>query len=372
VGYEIVPYRPALRPGIVGLYRHLIGCDDARNDSYFRWKHEENPYTAEPLVYAALIGGEVAGIRGFQGARWQIGESDVTADWLAACDLVIHPRHRGRKLFDQIMSFALADLARRGYELTLSWSANPITRALQLRSGWQLVGDYATWQVRTLRASRIYNWSRRLRHLPLVWRATPPLLSAVLPPSYDRLDAAWAKCPDPNLQLAREPLPDAMSELAQGARSARIRHVRTPRFYRWRYRNPLSDYRFMYWREARVEGFMVLSLWRDGNGADIRILDWEASRPEILHAMLRRLAALGGCDTLSIWTATLGPECRKVLLDLGFEARDESRGDAASFHPGLMVIGADSATVGGPGLHRDHVFQNLDRWDLRMAHSDAY
>lgn len=370
--YDIVRYQPALRAGLVALYRDLISNDSRLNDAYFRWKHEDNPYAPEPLVYAALMRGEVVGMRGFLGARWHLGDSGVLANWLAACDLVIDPAHRGRKLSQQIMSFALADLASRGYRVTLNWSGNPVTRSLSLRAGWRLVGTYATCQIQTPRASRSYRWAKRIRQWPIVWRTTPALLRVILPPSFDRLDAAWSRSSGANPGIGHAPLPDEMSELVErlGATN-RIRHVRDPAYYRWRYRNPLCDYRFVYWREARLEGFVVLQLRRDGNGADIRVVDWEASRAQILDEIFRRIVAVGGFDVLSMWTATMPERLANTLAALGFSERDESR-NGTSYHPGLMAIGSDEETIRKAGLDEARLFSAFERWDLRMAHSDAY
>jgi hypothetical protein len=185
------------------------------------------------------------------------------------------------------------------------------------------------------------------------------------------MDAAWAANAHANLELSRAPRADAMSELAQRTGDKCVRHVRDPDFYRWRFRNPLCDYRYVYWHESRLEAFAVLQLWRDGNGADVRIVDWEASRPEVFHSMLRRIAERGGSDVLSIWTAALEAEGRSTLANLAFRERDETR-DGTTFRPGLMAIGADTDTIRESGLETHQLFSCLDRWALRMAHSDAY
>ncbi|MEO8753022.1 MAG: GNAT family N-acetyltransferase [Casimicrobiaceae bacterium] len=372
MNYDVVRYRPELRPGVIALYRHLISDDPVLNDCYFRWKHETNPYVDEPHVYVALCEGEVVGMRGFQGARWHLGNSGVRASWLLACDLAVDPAHRRKKLFYRIMQFALADLMKRGFESTLSWSANPITYSASLRSGWRLVGPYATWEIRTKRAARARKMGHHLSTWPIAWRLAGVPAALALHRGFGALDAAWSKAPASKcLSIARASEPEAMSELVARVGTRSIQHVRDAAYYEWRYRNPSCDYRFISWKEQRLEGFMVLQLARLGNAADIRIIDWQASEPEILEKMLSRVARTGGFDMLSIWTATLSEGFTKSLHSLGFRQKDESNG-TPHYRPGLLAFGTAGADDLKPGADGADMFSSLGKWDLRMAYSDAF
>ena len=162
-----------------------------------------------------------------------------------------------------------------------------------------------------------------------------------------------------------------MGDLVGRANSRPIRHVRDATYYGWRYRNPSGDYRFIYAREDRLEGFLVLQRARLGNAADIGIVDWEASRPEILESMLSGVVRNGGFDMLSIWTATLPDEFTNSLHALGFKQKDESRG-LSHYRPGLLAIGAAGTDVMHSAPNDAEIFSNLAKWDLRMAYSDAF
>ena len=72
--HKIRKYTPADRLQIVRLQRHLWSRDLAVNSEHLRWKYEQNPYVARPLIYMAVHEGEVVGMRGVYGARWQVGE----------------------------------------------------------------------------------------------------------------------------------------------------------------------------------------------------------------------------------------------------------------------------------------------------------
>jgi len=370
---EVVRYRPELRPDVVALYSHLVGPDPALNDAYFRWKHEQNPYTDEPVVYVALADGEVAGMRGFLGAHWQLGASGATARWRCACDLVVDPAHRGAGLFRRIMAFALADLAEREPpQPVLNWSANPITYGASLRSGWRLLAPYAPWSRRTARTRIARAVDERIRHWPVAWRFADVAARLALHRGFDALEHGWSAREHPAaMMLVDEARADAMAALVRGARSPRVGHVRDATYYRWRFRNPLCDYRFLYWYEPDLRGFLVLQLARRGDAADINVVDWEAATPELLDAMIAALVAIPGYDALSVWTATLPPNARTTLLRHEFGPFDDSRGDPA-YRPGLLAIGPGGSDVRDAGAGETSLLSSAESWQFRMAYSDFY
>lgn len=372
MSYEIVRYRPEFRPGVIAIEEHLVSPDAAMNDAYFKWKHEENPYVDEPIAYIALSNGKVAAMRAFQGANWLLGDNAKTASWLCACDLVVDPAHRGQKLFRRIMDFALADLARRGFGPTLNWSASPVTYGASIRSGWHLVTPYVAWARQTSLARNARSLAKRISRWPLAWRFADFPVSLALRPGFDALDAAWSRGgPTATLTIAKAPRPEAMADLVAKLGSHLIQHKRDAIYYRWRFRNPLCDYRFLFWDESGLQGFLVLQLARQGKAADIRLVDWEASNPEILEAMLSRVVELRGYDSLSIWSATLPPNIQASLEGLGLVPIDETRGDPA-FRPGLLAIGPGGSDVRKAGPAEAEMFMGVGRWDLRMVYSDAY
>ena len=372
MSYEIVRYRPEFRPGVIAIQKHLVSPDPALNEAYFKWKHEENPYVSEPIVYVALSNDEIAAMRAFQGASWLLGDSGRTASWLCACDLVVEPAHRGQKLFRRIMDFALADLGGRGFGSTLSWSASPITYGASLRSGWYLVAPYVTWARQTFRARHARGLAKRISRWPLAWRFTDLPVSLALRPGFDALDAAWSRSGrTATLTMAKAPRPEAMADLVAKVGPRLIQHKRDAIYYRWRFRNPLCDYRFLFWDESGLEGFLILQLARHAKAADIRFVDWEASKPEILDAMLSRLVEFRGYDSLSIWSATLPANIKASLQGLGFALIDETRGDP-NYRPGLLAIAPGGSEIRKAGPAEVEIFASPGRWDLRMVYSDAY
>ena len=366
MGYEVVRYRRELRPGVIALLEHLGSSDAALNDAWFRWKHEENPYTPEPVAYVVLCDGEPVAMRAFHGARWRLNEEGATQSWPCACDLVVAPSHRGAKLSWRIMDFALADLRARGTSAVLSWSANPITYTMSRRMGWQLAAPYLPWKRQTARARRWRALGDRMRRWPLAWRAASVPGSIALRRQFRAMDAAWQRASTPFVTLGREPRPDAMGALACRTSAALMGHERDAAYYRWRFGNPMSDYRFLYFDESDLEAFIVLHRARGGRAADFSIVDWEASRPELLETMLSALVEAGGYDTLSIWSSTLSTAIRSAFERHGFAAFDDTRGDP-DYRPGLLAIGCAGSTPEplAPWSSAAH-------WNLRMVYSDYY
>ncbi len=137
--YEIVKYAPRFKRQVAELQGHLWGPNVALNLRYLEWKHEENPYVDEPLVYLAFHGGELVGMRSMFGARWEAGSREFLIP--CAADLVIAPEHRDRGLFPRIMEATLEDLALRGYEYVFNMSAGTVTRLASLTMGWRGIGS---------------------------------------------------------------------------------------------------------------------------------------------------------------------------------------------------------------------------------------
>src|SRR5687767_6339979 len=70
---RIETYRPEHKRSVAKLQTRLWSSDTALNTRYLEWKYERNPYVREPLIYLALAGDEVVGMRGFHGARLEAG-----------------------------------------------------------------------------------------------------------------------------------------------------------------------------------------------------------------------------------------------------------------------------------------------------------
>jgi GNAT superfamily N-acetyltransferase len=369
--YEIVKYTPALRGQLLELQTHLWSREIDLNSAYFRWKYEENPYVREPLVHLALCDGQVVGMRGMCGARWQVGAPPEAFLAPYADDMVVAPEHRDHGLFTRLMRAALDELAGRGLDYVFNLSAGRVTSLGSLTMGWKSAGG-----VRPVgRLSRRALVRQRVRAFlagkRLLWRlASTPLLLAECRRPFARLDRAadrlWKSSA---VSLSKDARPEAMADLvARLSLDRRIRHVRDATYFAWRFRNPLREYRFLYAGGDRLEGYIVLQSARGTHGhrARVNVVDWEATGGSTRAALLDA-ARRGAFDELVTWTASLDADTRELLRRRGFTPIDEA--DTARGVPGILIrpvrdeaLRADW-TIGGRRL------LDLANWDLRMLYS---
>lgn len=352
--YEIVKYSPEFKSQIVELQTHLWSPDVDMNSSYLEWKYERNPYVDTPLIYVALCTGKVVGMRGMYGAKWQVGNPPQILHALCACDLVIAPDHRNQGVFTKIMKAALNDLAIQGYQYVFNLSAGPLTFIGSLAMGWRSIGSLhmkirRSRQKKNIKAKRFNPFN----HL-------------------DRNMEEKALDINPRLSVELTPRPQAMSELVERIGSdGRIRHVRDQQYFAWRFKNPISQYRFLYWEDSSLDGYLVLqtSVYRDR--LKISIVDWEATNMQVRTDLLQTAIHLGNFNVLSIWSATLLDEIKILLQNTGFNPQKEVK-SITKFRPTILVRPVRDEMLKTNWVIANRRILDLESWDLRMIYSDGY
>jgi len=254
--YEVVTYRPELKRQVTELQRHLWSPDPALNAAYLEWKHEQNPYVEAPLIHLALHRGQVVGMRGMFGARWQVGDPPRT--FLAPCagDLVVAPDHRNRGLVLKILETAVNDLANGEYAYIFSLSASPATQLGSLMAGWRGAGSLELahrrppetagrgdpWAAAWRRARRLDTASGRVERLVDRWGGKPRPFRAL-----DRNGTRGGLEASRHVSLEPAQRPKAMAALVERiGGDGRIRHVRDREYFAWRFRNLRSLYRLLF------------------------------------------------------------------------------------------------------------------------------
>lgn len=365
--YEIVKYRPEFKSQLVELQKHLWSPDVSVNTAYLEWKYEQNPYVDTPLIYVALHAGKVVGMRGMCGAKWQIGNPGETFLGPCAGDLVIAPDHRNRGLFTKIMRRALNDLADINYNYVFSLSSSPVTHLGSLTMGWQSVGHLQTmlWKAyHRIIPHRLQSYVTKLSLLPSPKKRNP----------FHFLDENTMKRRgkvNPYVSVEQTPRPEAMAELVERTVSdGRIRHVRGQDYFSWRFNNPLSRYRFLFWKGSRLEGYLILQTKFNNNTLRANIVDWEAANPQARSDLLETALCLGNFDTLSIWTATL-PDVVKILLEKnGFKLLSEAK-SVVKYRPTVLIRPVRDVMLKTDWIIANHRLLDLANWDLRMINSDG-
>lgn len=373
--YRILRYAPEFRDRVLRLQKQVWGSDLSVYGAYLNWKHEQNPYTEEPLIFLAVCGDEVVGMRTFFGTEWQVGAPEERFVALYADDFAIAPEHRNRGLVSRIMRSAFEELADGPWAWAVNLSAGAVTQLASLSAGWRRIVPMAPLGRRSLRAAlfgRAHQWlSRRA-----LWKGPPARMLAEAAGArspFARMDRAIERDAGrlgPEITVERSAPSEAMADLVAGIPwDGRIRHVRDARYLGWRYRNPRRDYRFLTWRRQRLEGYLVLQTRRDRppRSGRVSIVDWEASDPQVRAALLEAAIGLGGVHRLVVWNATVSPETRHLLQRKGFSPTDPEqtvRGIPSLIaRPIREALLAEDPVVGGRRL------MDPDSWDLRMIYS---
>ena len=355
MNYEIVKYHPEFRSQVLELQSHLWGPDVALNAAYLEWKHEHNPYVETPLIYMALCGGQVVGMRGMFGAKWQIGHPSQTFFGPCAGDSVIAPDHRNRGLYRKLTMAALNDLTNSGHTYVFSLSANKIAYCGSLAMGWCGIGTLQVMHRRSVDG------------LSSVSSAEEPHPFYFL----DRNAAGSQGEASPYVSVEPTPRPEALAELvARIGGDGRMRHVRDQQYFAWRFQNPRAVYRFLFWEDARLEGYLILRKWVYTDRVGVRIVDWEATNAQVRTDLLQAAIRWGEFAELTIWCATLPNEAKALLQMTGFKQL-EDKGGMTRYLPTVLVRPVRDEMLKGDWVFAGRRLLDLDNWDLRMIYSDG-
>ncbi len=181
---------------------------------------------------------------------------------------------------------------------------------------------------------------------------------------------------NPRVSLRKTARPRAMAELAERIGfDGRIRHVRDEQYFSWRFQNPLSEYRFLFWDKRRLDGFLVLHMkvYPPGNDELTYIVDWDAINGRVWHDLLQAAIQWGNFNYISIWSATLSEDVKRLLRKAGFafinktgRATRDVRGKNILVKSIDQKIQPPNWILGGRDL--------LDpiNWDLRTIYSDDF
>jgi len=375
--YKIISYRPEYRGQIVEVQKHLWGPDLEQNAAYLDWKHLRNPYLSEPLIYLALHGERVVGMRSFIGAKWEFGSPRQTVVMPLASDMVIAPEYRNRGLFPLIMKAALKDLAEKGYTYVVNLGAAPVTLLGQLTMGWRGVGSLQPMECTVarrvslpharafLRKSRLaVSVYRRLRgKIPILPRESRQNHFDILDSISDQHDHPLG----PHVLIEKSPRTGEMVEFAGRLDlDRRIRHVRDEGYYGWRFQNPRSQYRFLFWCNSKMEGYVVLQATASPSTEPICIVDWQATSDQVRAELLESVLRLASDRTLLTWAGTLAESERRILETAGFRQVDQA-GTVNSAVAAVRPVREEM--LNQEWLLGDQRLLDIRNWDFRMMHS---
>lgn len=387
--YEIIRYSPAFEREIIELLAPMWGTDMALTTAYFEWKHCQNPYVDEPIFYLCLYDGRVVGVRACFGARWQLDQLGQYVNCLADADAIVHPDHRRRGLLTKMTLAALEDLHTSDFEYIITLSANRYSSAANRKMGWRNVGYFDTaYRHRSKQPdteksqSAFRNSLRKVPFVPAVYRQMrsyvngKPDPSSQPPAPFFNLDKNYiqsGKQKFEHITIENFPRSEAMADLINRIGDHnRFQHIRDQEFFSWRFRNPLSTYRFLFWSERQLEGYLILQSPVLKSGT-VSIVDWEASNQHTRAGLLKGAIDLGGFNKLFIWSISLSDENKKLLSDAGFEFKDPSGDEEKDADlPHILIRPVQEIDTQDGWMFEGNNLMDLSNWDLRAIYADGF
>jgi len=402
--YEITKYQPAFKDQVLALQKNLWGPDIHLNAAYLDWKYDQNPYVDEPLIWLAHCAGQVIGMLGSFGAAWEIGPTEIMHS-LSLADLVIDPAHRNRRILPKLLEFALQELAHSAYPVVFDLSATPDVALVMMMNGWRSIylqtahrqyypsvtrdsatrdqgqtswprqsyGKLRTYAKTTPLVVNLYQHLRRVKQKVFTQQARTQARHSFQ--TFDENQAKRRPQDKPQIRVQTVPQPARMAELVRRLpQDGRIRHIRDEQYFTWRFQNPLSCYRFLFWEEAQLEGYLVLQTKATAHDATawVNIVDWEATNESAALELLDAALAWGELKELEIWTATITEGVKIRLADRDFCFRNrtgsavrDAHGEHLMFHPLPSEYG--QAYNNQTSRH----LADLASWDIRMIYSDG-
>jgi hypothetical protein len=297
--YEIAPYRSEWGLQVAELMVHLWGADIEANLAYLRWKHEDNPFSREPLAIATLREGRVVGFRGYSALPFRAAGG---ADVLILCpgDTCVHPNHRLAGLSVKMGQAAMKAYGDR-YPLFMNWSCSKPSLPGYLRMGF-----------RGLAEKDHLNHARplgALHHLLALQESHPLAQSRV---RFGRRG---------DVEAAAAPRPAEMAALASAGETAEGKLLlrRDETFFGWRFANPRGKYVFYYLLRGDVPaGYVAIGV--SSNNRRGFILDFAMGEGGALEEIVRFILRAKHFDVVSVYTFCLTGQQRRTLEKLGFRA----------------------------------------------------
>jgi hypothetical protein len=319
---ELVPYAPALRREVARFLTELGSGELPRCQRYIDWLYHERPGRARACL--AVHDGSVIGMRGALGQAWQRGERRGVL-WSASDTML---KNGESVSLDVALTARLFESFGRTPPPFVDLGAAEEAAPARSKQGWRGLGSWMVAQ-------------RRLTPRP----ALNPRGEV-----FAILDGHSQSGMPRRISCSIEPKARAMARMvARVTDGAFIRPVRDASYYTWRYRNPLSQYRFLFLDQAPLQGFLVLQSSERGGARRVNVIEWEGATTFGKALLLEAAMGWGNFDGLSVWSSSFSCEDERILSKLGFDL-------------GL--------SEGAPPIPNRHIFVRPGRADFRLECRD--
>lgn len=332
--YRIRSYEGPDRAQTARLLRRLWSQDAALNEEYLGWRYRRNPFPGSCLAVAEL-GGQIVAVRGAYAMRWRVGDSLQIMP--CAGDTVVELGHEGQGLVQRLTRHLFARLRDEGVRYVVNQSPGPAVETISLRTGWRRVGTRCPirYSVRDRPGEQ----------------------------GFANLDANAASAAKDIVVRSRPP--EGIPQLLATRRGPGVRHCFDGAYVRWRFANPLCEYRWLCAYQNELSGYLVMSRSRIAQGSSaVRLLDlWgvdAAVQAELLYCALQ----WGRFQEFRLWWDRFPGRVSRALADLGFRAAPaESKRRSALLVNNL--VSAEDFSVGGVDL------LDMRNWGMSMVHADT-
>jgi GNAT superfamily N-acetyltransferase len=260
-------------PAVLALLRTALGKKpEDPYETFFHWKHRENPFGRSP-AWVAEHAGRVVGYRTF--LRWEFetpGGARTRA--VRAVDTATDQDFRGRGIFQRLTLVGLESLEQEGVDLVFN-TPNDLSRPGYLKMGWSVVGRLPV-AVRPRGPGALGRMAKTART-----RAAADLWSA--------RDQGGAPAGE---VLAR---PEVAGLLGSLPPPAELATARSPDYLRWRYGLADLGYRAFSPGTDWAEGVLVGRVRTRGEATELAVCDTltptRSAARAALHSALRQTGA---------------------------------------------------------------------------------
>lgn len=126
-------------PSIVALLKRSLGESlMPKSETYWRWKHVDNPFGNSPVLLA-FDGDLLVGVRAFM--QWEWTSSTGTQKAVRAVDTATHPEHQGKGIFKKLTLGLLENCKNNQVQFVFN-TPNNQSKPGYIKMGWKEVGKF--------------------------------------------------------------------------------------------------------------------------------------------------------------------------------------------------------------------------------------
>ena len=250
--------------GILGLLNGVFSTQQRgsfrRDESYWRWKFQENPFGTS-LVTVAELDRTIVGVDNLW--PWELSFEGSVIRAAQPCDSAVHEGHRGQGIFRSMREHGVERAREEGMGLIFNYP-NANSLPLNLSLGWHHLGKIA-WRVKILKPlDLITGGSKKEQAEPAVMEREYALDTEMV----DRVDRGSASVPH------------------------LVRINRKPGFHAWRYgQHPYRSYGMVHYQRGGEQAIAIFTINQKGNRREMVIVDMVGSAGNTVPVVIMALEA---------------------------------------------------------------------------------